>query len=172
MISKVLIANRGEIAIRAIRAARNLGIRSVAVYSKADRGSLHVRLADEAICIGGAAARESYLNVPAVLSAARVSGCDAIHPGYGFLAENPEFVKACREEELIFIGPSPETMELMGSKSRARSTMADAGVPVIPGSPVVASYQEALDFVRSVELPVMIKASAGGGGKGMRASFS
>lgn len=172
MISKVLIANRGEIAIRAIRAARNLGILSVAVYSKADAGSLHVSLADEAICIGEAAAKDSYLNVPAVLSAAHVTGCDAIYPGYGFLAENSDFVKACREQELIFIGPSPETMELMGSKSRARSTMADSGVPVIPGSPVVESYQDALDFVRGVEFPVMIKASAGGGGKGMRASFS
>lgn len=172
MISKVLIANRGEIAIRAIRAARNLGILSVAVYSKTDAASLHVSLADEAICIGEAAAKDSYLNVPAVLSAAHVTGCDAVYPGYGFLAENADFVKACRDEELIFIGPSPETMELMGSKSRARSTMEDSNVPVVPGSSVVESYKEALDYVRESGFPVMIKASAGGGGKGMRASFS
>lgn len=172
MIGKVLIANRGEIAIRAIRAARNLGIHSVAVYSTADRDSLHVRLADEAVCIGPPSSRESYLDIGAILTAARITHCDAIFPGYGFLAENPEFVRAAGEEGFIFVGPSPETMELMGSKSQARRAMEQAGVPVIPGSPVVKDMKEGLAFVQKSGFPVMIKASAGGGGKGMRASFS
>lgn len=172
MIARVLIANRGEIAVRAIRACKNLGIETVAVYSTADRASLHVRLADSAVCIGPPQAVASYLNIPAVLSAAIMTGCDAVYPGYGFLAENPLFAAQCKETGLHFIGPSAQVMELMGNKARARAAMAESGVPVIPGSPVVHSLDEALAAAAEIGFPVMIKASAGGGGKGMRACFS
>lgn len=172
MISKVLIANRGEIAVRAIRACRNQGIATVAVFSTADRDSLHVSLADEAVCIGPPAAAKSYLNIPVLLSAAHIMGCDAVYPGYGFLAENPEFAAQCQDAGLIFIGPTAQVMELMGNKAKARTAMAEAGVPIIPGSLVLTDPEVALTAARQIGFPVMIKASAGGGGKGMRACFS
>jgi acetyl-CoA carboxylase biotin carboxylase subunit len=167
--SKILIANRGEVALRVIRSCKEMGIASVAVYSEADKDCLHARMADEAICIGPAPSRMSYLNMPNIISAALMSGAEAVHPGYGFLAENAQFAKACAASGLTFIGPSPEAIERMGDKSEARSTMAAAGVPVVPGSDgTVASEKEALQFAERVGYPVLIKASAGGGGKGMR----
>jgi len=166
---KVLIANRGEIALRIIRACHELGIRAVAVYSEADRESLHVRFADEDVCIGPPAARESYLNIPRIIAAAEVTGAEAIHPGYGFLAENAEFAEICHRSDLVFIGPTAEQIRAMGDKARARRTMAESGVPTVPGSEdEVAAPEEALEVARSIGFPVMIKASAGGGGKGMR----
>lgn len=169
MFKKVLIANRGEIAVRILRACRDLGIKTVAVYSEADREALHVQLADEAVCIGPPHSGNSYLNVNNVISAARVTGADAIHPGYGFLSENPYFAELCKGAGLIFIGPSPEVMRLMGSKAKARETMQAAGVPVVPGSPgVLNDPEEALQFAGQVGYPVIVKASAGGGGRGMR----
>jgi acetyl-CoA carboxylase biotin carboxylase subunit len=167
--SKILIANRGEIAVRIIRACKELGVKSVAVYSVADRDSLHTRLADEAVCIGAAPARESYLNIPNIITAAQTKGVDAIHPGYGFLAENAYFAELCSTHNLKFIGPRPEAIQLMGDKARAREAMQRAGVPVVPGSDgVVGDLKEALDVAREIGYPVMVKASAGGGGKGMR----
>ncbi len=169
MFSKILIANRGEIAVRIIRACKELGVKSVAVYSVADRDSLHTRLADEAVCIGAAPARESYLNIPNIITAAQTKGVDAIHPGYGFLAENAYFAELCSTHNLKFIGPRPEAIQLMGDKARAREAMQRAGVPVVPGSDgVVGDLKEALDVAREIGYPVMVKASAGGGGKGMR----
>ncbi len=169
MFQKILIANRGEIAARIIRSCREMGIATAAVFSEVDRAALHVRLADEAIPIGPAPAPESYLSIERVLEAARAAGADAIHPGYGFLSENARFAAACREAGIKFIGPSPEAMELMGSKTRARQTMQAAGVPVVPGtSEPVASAAEALTVAGQVGFPVMLKAAAGGGGKGMR----
>ena len=166
---KILIANRGEIAVRVIRAAREMGIRTVAVYSDADEQSLHVRLADEAVHIGPAPATKSYLNVAAILEAARQSGAEAVHPGYGFLAENAAFARAVEAAGLVFIGPSPDCIELMGNKARARQTASAAGVPVIPGSRgPVQHVDEALDAADWVGYPVMIKAAAGGGGRGIR----
>lgn len=171
MFSKVLIANRGEIAVRIIRACRAMGIKTVAVYSTADRESLHVYLADEAVCIGPPAPRDSYLNTTAILAAAKQMGAEAIHPGYGFLSENSTFAKLCRENDIVFIGPTPEVIDRMGNKSQARRTMIDAGVPVVPGTRKgLHDVDEALVAAREVGWPIMIKASSGGGGKGMRVS--
>ena len=169
MFKKILVANRGEIAVRVMRACREMGIRSVAVYSEVDRKALHVRYADEALAIGPAPAIESYLRIDRMIDAARRSGAEAIHPGYGFLAENPDFARACRDSGIVFIGPTPEAMELMGSKTAARHLALKAGLPVIPGT---ESNLENLDEIRRVAreigFPVMLKASAGGGGKGLR----
>jgi acetyl-CoA carboxylase biotin carboxylase subunit len=169
MFQKVLIANRGEIALRVISACKEMGIRTVAVYSEADRNSLHVRFADEAICIGPPRSAESYLNVPAVISAAEIADVDAIHPGYGLLSENANFAEVCRASNIKFIGPPPEVTRLMGEKSTARQTMKKAKVPILPGSDgVIASEDEALEWAKSVGYPVILKAVAGGGGRGMR----
>jgi acetyl-CoA carboxylase biotin carboxylase subunit len=169
MFHKVLIANRGEIALRVINACRELGIRTVAIYSEADRNSLHVRFADEAICIGPPRLAESYLNVPAVISAAEVADVDAIHPGYGLLSENANFAEVCRASNIKFIGPPPEVTRLMGEKDKARQAMKKAKVPILPGSDgVVATAEEAMDWAKKVGYPVILKAKAGGGGRGMR----
>jgi len=168
MFGKILIANRGEIALRVICACKELGIPTVAVYSEADRYSLHVRFADEAVCIGPARSSESYLNVAAIISAAEITGAEAIHPGYGFLAENPNFAEVCETCKLTFIGPSPEAIRLMGDKNQARKRMAELGLPVLPGTEVLGSEEEALRAAEKIGYPVMVKASAGGGGKGMR----
>ena len=169
MFSKILIANRGEIALRVMRACRELGIQTVGVYSQGDQNALHAQLADESVCIGPAAARDSYLNMHAVLSATVATGATAIHPGYGFLSENAVFARMCRQCNIVFIGPEPEAMEGMGDKINARRTMIAAGVPVVPGSEgILSSSEEALDIARKVGFPVMIKASAGGGGRGIR----
>jgi acetyl-CoA carboxylase biotin carboxylase subunit len=169
MFSKILIANRGEIALRIIRACRELGIRTVAVYSEADRNSLHVRFADEAICIGAPASSASYLNIPAIISAAEITDVEAIHPGYGFLAENAHFAEICESCKITFIGPTPENIRLMGDKMQARSTMQKAGLPIVPGSNgAVKNKEEALKIAKQIGYPVIIKAAAGGGGKGMR----
>ncbi len=169
MFRKVLIANRGEIALRVICACKELGIRTVAVYSEADSHSLHVRFADEAICIGPPRSAESYLNVPAVISAAEIADVDAIHPGYGLLSENANFAEVCRASNIKFIGPPPEVTRLMGEKEKARQAMKRAKVPILPGSEgVIQSEDEALDWAKSVGYPVILKASAGGGGRGMR----
>jgi acetyl-CoA carboxylase, biotin carboxylase subunit len=167
---KVLIANRGEIALRAIRACRELGLASVAVFSTADQDAMHVRRADEAACIGPPHARDSYLNVQAILQAARQTGADAVYPGYGFLAENPTFAAACREEGLVFVGPSTDAIEAMGDKAEARRVARSAGVPTIPGTDGTASVEEALEIAADVGYPVMLKAAAGGGGRGIRAA--
>ncbi len=168
MFRKLLIANRGEIALRVIRAARELGIETVAVYSEADRESLHVRFADDDVCLGPPPSRESYLNIPRIIAAAEITGADAIHPGYGFLAENAEFAEICAKSKITFIGPTPTQIRLMGDKATARRTMSDVGVPVVPGTPPVDNVDEALEFARQAGFPVIIKAAAGGGGKGMR----
>lgn len=168
MFRKVLIANRGEIALRVIRACRELGMRTVAVYSEADRESLHVRFADEDVCIGPPQARESYLNIPRIIAAAEITGADAIHPGYGFLAENAEFSEICAKSEITFIGPTPQQIRVMGDKAAARRTMRDVGVPIVPGTDTLESPEEALEAAKEIGFPVLIKASAGGGGKGMR----
>ena len=173
MIKKILIANRGEIAVRIIRACREMGIETVAVYSKADADALHTQLADEAICIGPAPSKDSYLNMENIISATIVSGADAIHPGFGFLSENTKFVEMCEECHITFIGPSSKLIHAMGNKSEARTTMMRAGVPVVPGTKdPVFDAQEALEIARGIGFPVMIKASSGGGGKGMRVSES
>jgi acetyl-CoA carboxylase biotin carboxylase subunit len=169
MIRKVLIANRGEIALRVISAAKELGLRTVAVYSEADRNSLHVRFADEAICIGPPRPGDSYLNVPAVISAAEITNVDAIHPGYGLLSENANFAEVCRASNIKFIGPPPEVTRLMGEKEKARQAMKKAGVPILPGSDgIVESAEDALRWASQVGYPVILKAKAGGGGRGMR----
>ncbi len=169
MFSKILIANRGEIALRIIRACHELGIRTVAVYSQADRNSLHVRFADEAICIGQASSVHSYLNIPAIISAAEITDVEAIHPGYGFLAENAHFAEICESCKIAFIGPTPENIRLMGDKMAARTTMQKAGLPIVPGSrSIIKNKEEALKTAKSIGYPVIIKAVAGGGGKGMR----
>ncbi|HET7100955.1 MAG TPA: acetyl-CoA carboxylase biotin carboxylase subunit [Terriglobia bacterium] len=168
MFGKILIANRGEIALRVICACKELGIPTVAVYSEADRYSLHVRFADEAVCIGPARSSESYLNIAAIISAAEITAAEAIHPGYGFLAENPNFAEVCETCKLTFIGPTPEAIRLMGDKNQARKRMAELGLPVLPGTEVLGSEAEALKAAKKIGYPVMVKASAGGGGKGMR----
>jgi acetyl-CoA carboxylase biotin carboxylase subunit len=169
MFKKILIANRGEIALRVIRACKEMGIATVAVYSEADRDSLHVRFADEIVCIGPPRASESYLNVPRIISAAEVTAAEAIHPGYGFLAENADFAEACESCGIKFIGPDPEVISLMGDKASAREAMLKAGVPVVPGSlGTVTEVEDAVTVAREIDYPVMIKASGGGGGKGMR----
>lgn len=166
---KILIANRGEIAVRIIRACRELGIQSVAVYSEADRDSLHVKLADEAYCIGPVASKDSYLNLTNIMSVATLTECDAIHPGYGFLAENADFAEICESCNITFIGPSPEAISKMGDKAVAKQTMKDANVPVIPGSDgLIEDIDEAIMVARDIGYPVIIKATAGGGGKGIR----
>jgi acetyl-CoA carboxylase, biotin carboxylase subunit len=171
MFSRVLVANRGEIAVRVIRALHELGIEAVAVYSTADAGALHTRLADRAVCIGPPSAGESYLKIASVVAAGETTGCDAVHPGYGFLAENPEFVRACEENDLVFIGPDAEVMARMGDKVEAKRELADAGVPLVPGTEAVGA-DEARRAAAEIGYPVLLKASAGGGGKGMRAVTS
>ena len=169
MFSKILIANRGEVALRVIRACKELGIRTVAVYSEADINSLHVRFADEAICIGSAASSSSYLNIPSIISAAEITDVEAIHPGYGFLAEDAHFAEICESCKIKFIGPTPENMRLMGDKMAAKDTARKAGVPVVSGSKaIVKTKEEALKIAKETKYPVIIKAAAGGGGKGMR----
>lgn len=169
MFKKILIANRGEIAVRIIRACREMGIETVAVYSEADRNALHAEMADEAVCIGPARARDSYLNMQNIISATVLSGAEAIHPGFGFLSENSEFAEMCRECNITFIGPDPESIEKMGNKSRAREIMMLADIPVVPGSSgAVATIEEGLSLAEDIGYPVMIKASAGGGGRGIR----
>lgn len=169
MFKKILIANRGEIALRVIRACREMGINSVAVFSEADADALHVRFADEAVCIGPAESRKSYLNIPHLIGAAEITGADAIHPGYGFLAENAQFAEICQESDIDFIGPDGKTISRMGNKALARETMTNAGVPVLPGSAgVLNDENHALREAERIGFPVILKASAGGGGKGMR----
>ena len=170
MFKKILIANRGEIALRIIRTCREMGIKSVAVYSTADAESLHVRFADEAVCIGPAPSNESYLKIPSIMAAAEITNADAIHPGYGFLAENAKFSKICEEHNIKFIGASAEMIDRMGDKASAKSTMIEAGVPCVPGSEgVIPDFETCLKVAKETGYPVMLKASAGGGGKGMRA---
>ncbi|MCH2181343.1 MAG: acetyl-CoA carboxylase biotin carboxylase subunit [Mariniblastus sp.] len=169
MYNRILIANRGEIALRIIRACRELGIETVAVFSEGDRGSAYLELADEAYCVGNARSNESYLRIDQIISAAEVSGADAIHPGYGFLAENAKFNEVCRDCEIDFIGPSPEAMQQLGDKNEARSLANEAGVPVVPGSEgLIEDEKEAIKVAEQIGYPVLIKATAGGGGKGMR----
>jgi acetyl-CoA carboxylase biotin carboxylase subunit len=169
MFKKVLIANRGEIALRVIRACRELGLQTVAVYSEADRESLHVRFADDDVCIGPPPSRESYLRIPRIIAAAEITGADAIHPGYGFLAENAEFAEICTASNVTFIGPTAQQIRVMGDKAAARRTMSEVGVPIVPGSPgPVEDAEQALEFAKGIGFPVIIKAAAGGGGKGMR----
>ena len=173
MLKKILIANRGEIAVRIIRACRELGIRTVAVYSEIDKNSLHKELADEAVCIGPAPSNKSYLNVKAIIEAACLTGCDGIHPGYGFLSENSSFAKMCDEIGIKFIGPTHKMIELMGNKSKAKETMKNAGVPVVPGSDgLVDNVLEAIKVALRIGYPVILKASSGGGGKGIRIAYN
>ncbi len=168
-IKKILIANRGEIALRIVCACKELGIRTVAVYSEPDRHSLHVRFADEAVCIGPAKSSRSYLDIPSIISAAEITGAEAVHPGYGFLSENPGFAEVCEVSGLKFIGPRPDVIRLMGVKERARAFMRDAGVPILPGSPgILKTAEEAVQVAGEIGYPVIVKASAGGGGRGMR----
>ncbi len=170
MFNKILIANRGEIALRVIRTCHEMGIKTVAVYSTADKDSLHVRFADEAVCIGPPAGSDSYLNIPNIIAAAEITNADAIHPGYGFLSENAQFSRICSENNIKFIGPSPEMIDRMGDKATAKATMKKAGVPTIPGSEgLLDSYEETEKLADEIGYPVMLKATAGGGGKGMRA---
>jgi acetyl-CoA carboxylase biotin carboxylase subunit len=169
MFKKVLIANRGEIALRVIRACRELGVETVAVFSEADRESLHVRFADDDVCIGPAPARDSYLKIPRIIAAAEITGADAIHPGYGFLAENAEFAEIVTASNITFIGPTAEQIRVMGDKAAARKAMIEVGVPVVPGTPgPVEDVDEAMEYAKKIGFPVIIKAAAGGGGKGMR----
>ena len=169
MFEKVLVANRGEIALRVIRACKELGIRTLAIYSEADVDSLHVQLADESICIGAAPSTESYLKIDRIMSAAEIGDVDAIHPGYGFLAENPHFAEVCESCNIKFIGPSSQAMQAMGDKNAARAAARKAGVPVTPGSDgIVETESDAIKIAKKIGYPVMIKAAAGGGGRGMR----
>lgn len=170
MFKKILIANRGEIAMRVIRTCREMGIKTVSVYSTADRDSLHVRFADEAVCIGPASSSDSYLKIPNIIAAAEITNADAIHPGYGFLSENAKFSKICAEHGIKFIGASPEMIDKMGDKATAKATMKKAGVPTVPGSDgILANLEDAKKVAKKIGYPVMMKATAGGGGKGMRA---
>jgi len=172
MFKKILIANRGEIALRVIRTCREMGIKTVAVYSKADKDSLHVRFADEAVCIGPPASRESYLNMPNLIAAAEITGVDAIHPGYGFLSENADFSQLCEDHGIKFIGPNATVINAMGDKSTAKDSMKKAGVPVVPGSDgLLESLDQAIKIAEEIGYPVLLKATAGGGGKGMRKVF-
>jgi acetyl-CoA carboxylase, biotin carboxylase subunit len=169
MFKKILIANRGEIALRIIRTCREMGIKTVAVYSTADKDSLHVKFADEAVCIGKAQSSDSYLSIPAIMAAAEITNVDAIHPGYGFLAENANFAEICGKYNIKFIGPTPEMIRKMGDKITAKETMIAAGVPCIPGSGgLLESVEEAQQLAKEMGFPVILKATAGGGGKGMR----
>jgi len=168
MFSRVLVANRGEIAVRVIRALHELRIEAVAVYSTADRDALHVALADQAVCIGPPAASESYLRIPSVIAAAETTGCEAVHPGYGFLSENPAFARACAESDLVFVGPTPEVMERLGDKAAAKDELRAAGVPLVPGTDGPASLAEIRVAASELGFPVLLKATAGGGGRGMR----
>ena len=173
MFKKVLIANRGEIALRVIRTCKEMGIKTVAVYSTADADSLHVRFADEAVCIGPAASSESYLSIPSIISAAEITNADAIHPGYGFLSENAKFSRICAEHGIKFIGATAEQIDKMGDKATAKETMKEAGVPCVPGSEgILESLEHARKTAKKIGYPVMMKATAGGGGKGMRAVFA
>ena len=173
MIKRVLIANRGEIAVRIIRACREMGIETVAVYSEADKEALHTQLADEAVCIGPAAALESYLSMENIISATIISGADAIHPGFGFLSENARFAELCDKCNITFIGPSAEVMRRMGHKAQARNTMIEAGVPVIPGSTeAILDAKTGAKIAKEIGYPVIVKAALGGGGKGMRVAYS
>lgn len=173
MLKKVLIANRGEIAVRIIRACREMGIRTVAVYSEADKNALHTKLADESICIGPAASNKSYLNMKAILEAACLTGSDSIHPGFGFLSENPRFAKLCEEIGIKFIGPKCQLIELLGNKSKAKETMKKIGVPVVPGSEgLINSKEQAIEIAQNIGYPVILKASAGGGGRGIRIAYT
>src|SRR6266511_595214 len=167
MFSRVLVANRGEVAVRVIRAVHELGMEAVAVYSTVDSGALHVRLADRAVCVGPPSAAESYLNVPSIIAAGETTGCEAVHPGWGFLAENPEFVRACEDNDLVFVGPDADVMARMGDKVEAKRELAAAGVPLVPGTEAVA-LEEARSAAADLGYPVLLKACAGGGGKGMR----
>jgi acetyl-CoA carboxylase biotin carboxylase subunit len=168
MFSRVLVANRGEVAVRVIRALHELGVEAVAVYSTADAGSLHVRLADRAVCIGPPSATESYLKIASLVAAAETTGCEAVHPGWGFLAENPAFVHACEDNDLVFVGPTAETMERMGDKAAAKVELGQAGVPLVPGTEGRTTLSEARAAIPEFGYPVLLKAAAGGGGKGMR----
>ena len=168
MFKKILIANRGEIALRIVRACKELGVRSVAVHSEADARALHVRFADEAVCIGPAPASKSYLNIPAIISAAEITAADAIHPDYGFLSENAEFARICAKCGLKFIGPTPEAMQAWGDKVTARGNAAKYGLPLLPGSQVLRDVPHALEEAKRIGFPVILKASGGGGGRGMR----
>ncbi len=168
MFSRVLVANRGEIAVRVIRAVHELGLEAVAVYSTADRDALHVRLADEAVCLGPPPAAESYLRIPSVVAAAATTGCEAVHPGYGFLAENPAFARACAENDLVFVGPPADVMERLGDKAVAKREMRAAGIPLVPGTDGAASPEAIREAAAAIGFPVLLKATAGGGGKGMR----
>ena len=173
MLQKILIANRGEIAVRIIRACREMGIRTVAVYSEADKNSLHKTLADEAVCIGPAASSKSYLNMKSILEAACLTGADSIHPGFGFLSENASFAKICNDMGIKFIGPSGELINLLGNKSKAKETMKKAGVPVVPGSEgLIKNKEEAIELAEKIKYPVILKASSGGGGRGIRVAYS
>src|SRR6186997_2590312 len=168
MFARVLVANRGEIAVRVIRALRELGIEAVAIYSTADKDAAHVRLADRAVCIGPPPPTESYLNIPSVVAAANTTGCEAVHPGYGFLAERPEFVRACVDNDLVFVGPDADVMARMGDKVQAKLAMREAGVPLVPGTDEATTLEQAKQLAPDVGFPVLLKAAAGGGGRGMR----
>ncbi|OFI06616.1 biotin carboxylase [Clostridium acetireducens DSM 10703] len=169
MFNKILIANRGEIAVRIIRACMEMGIKTVAIYSEADKDSLHTQMADEAICVGPAPSKDSYLNIKNIISATVLSGAEAVHPGFGFLSENSKFAQICKECNIVFIGPDSEIIDSMGNKSNARSIMIDAKVPVVPGSDgIIKDYKDAVDMAQKIGYPIMLKASAGGGGRGIR----
>jgi acetyl-CoA carboxylase, biotin carboxylase subunit len=172
MFKRVLVANRGEIALRIIRACRELDVESVAVYSEADVDSMHVQLADESVCIGPASSKESYLKIDRIIAAAEITGADAIHPGYGFLSENARFAEICASSGITFIGPSHQVISMMGDKATARATAIANGVPITPGSDIMPDAETALIEARKIGLPVMIKATAGGGGRGMRPCFN
>src|SRR5215218_412700 len=171
MFTRVLVANRGEVAVRVIRALHELGVEAVGVYSTADAGALHTRLADRAVCIGPPSAAESYLNIPSIVAAGETTGCEAVHPGWGFLAENPDFVHACEANDLVFVGPDADVMARMGDKAEAKREVGEAGVPLVPGAEP-GSVAEALVAAEEVGYPVLLKARSGGGGKGMRLAAS